>query len=250
MYPIKIKEFSDLLEGKAFISTDNKTYRIEALTEVESIQADVKKCFTKSLSEMDEAFRHSYDELLVKQKRASEEGHIKGFKTGLKLEKDLPKGWELGSVLEDKFVITRSEIVYAKNIKKNNESMVVPKSLAKKFYIKNIKLFVNFSNKIYGGKGTGYSPHLSMNIPTDEHGIPFEGFEPDLHTWDLCIGDINGKDLCNDSLLKLEKALTIINLDSAFGGIACREAEKLFIKGVEDKRTKQTVWDTHTPTNI
>ena len=244
MYPIKMKEFKELLDGRAYISTDNKVYRIEAMTEVENIQEDVRKYFYRTLKEMDSAFKRSYEDLLEKQTTAKLDGHREGFKAGFSLIDNLPNKWKLGQTTDTTFSVIRDEIIYAKQIKKRNSVMKIPNSLAHKFYAKKIEIKISYDQKIHSGKGYGFNPHFHMNLPLDENGLLRDDFDFDMHSWELCLGDMQGKDFSPEALLEIEKELKTINLDSAYGGLATVQAKKLFDKGIADNRTKDLIWDT------
>ena len=243
MYPIKMKEFKELLDGRAYISTDNKVYRIEAMTEVENVQADVRKYFARTLKEMDSAFKRSYDELLNKQKTARADGQTIGFKSGLDFANKLPTDWELLAVRDNDYQIINEDRIYAKQIKKGSSVMKIPNSLAHKFYAEKIIVTINYDQHIINGDGYGFNPHFAMNIPTDENGIMVDNYDVGDHKWQLCLGDMNGKEISKETLKIIEKELETINLDSAHSGLATVQAEKLFSKGEADKRTKKVIWD-------
>jgi len=244
MYPIKMKDFNELLDGRVYLSTDDKVYRLEALTEVENVQLDIRKYFERTLKEMDGAFKKSYNELLEKQKIAKSEGHNKGFKAGMLLTNSLPDGWKIKVTNDNNFVVSREETIYANKISRSSEVTKIPNADSHKFYVKNIEVHVNYDNIVEGGSGYGFNPHFSMNIPTDENGIMSSNFNFDSHKWSLCLGDMQGKELSAEVLKNIEKEMKTINLNSTHGGIASLQAEKIFSKAKKQNKTKRTIWDT------
>jgi hypothetical protein len=247
-YPIDVKQFQEMLEGRSYIMTDSKMYRIDALSEVPNIQADIRKFYERSLLELDTAFKRTYNDLQAQTDNKMLRAKSDGMKAGMHLQESLPEHWEIKKNIEGDnedghdscFKVFFKGEIHPKNIKKGTEFAKLTPLKVNRYYIKDIILRVSYDMLMQSATASGFSPHLDQNDYSEYADVVSDN---EAHVkWAMCMGDLGGKPLTKENLKALEKALEVINLDSAYLGLSTNETQVLFTKAKEDAKVKNVVW--------